>query len=48
MYFIKEKECQHPADKRIIAVITAIVTCETTRIKCTVCNEYLSPPKTEC
>jgi hypothetical protein len=43
-----KKKCEHPEDKRTIVVIEAVLGCETTRVKCTVCNKYLTAPKTDC
>jgi hypothetical protein len=43
-----KKKCNHPKEKRIIDIVAAAVGCETTRVKCTVCNKYLTEPKTDC
>lgn len=42
------ENCLHPKDKHVIEVITAIVGCETTRVKCTACDNYITEPIIDC
>ena len=41
-------KCCHPKEKQTIVVLSAICGCETTRVLCTKCEKYLTPPKTDC
>ncbi len=43
-----EVECTHPTEKQTIVVVEHMATCETTRVKCLVCNQFLTEPKTDC
>lgn len=43
-----QQKCHHPKDKQFIDIISTAVGCETTRVKCSQCNKYLTPEKTDC
>ncbi|MDN3621318.1 hypothetical protein QWY81_17760 [Polaribacter undariae] len=40
--------CKHPPDKQTLVVVSAVLGCETTRVQCTNCNQFLTEPKTDC
>lgn len=41
-------KCSHPKDQQTIVIVYATCGCETTRVQCQVCKEYLTKPKTDC
>ena len=38
--------CEHPKDKQTLIVTEAFASYEVTRIKCNVCDQFISPAKT--
>ncbi len=40
--------CNHPENDRTIVVIEAVLGCETTRVFCKKCKQFLTPPETNC
>lgn len=44
---LKEK-CKHPRESNFLHVVSQIVNCETTVVRCGVCLENLSDPETDC
>lgn len=42
------RNCSHPKESLSIVVVEAAVGCETTRVLCSECNEFITEPKIEC
>lgn len=42
------RDCKHPIHAQTIVVVSANCGCETTRIQCGECEEFISDPKTDC
>lgn len=43
-----KNNCPHPQEDRRIVVTHIVLTCETTRVKCFKCGQFITPPKTDC
>ncbi len=44
----KTNNCPHPQDALKLVVISVVLTCETTRVKCMNCGQFITKPETDC